>query len=584
MKKLLVVGAFVLILFTIVNVGVTYAAGENLISNPSVESSAGRLPVGWSHVKKGNNISLFTHTAGGFDGAKSLSIKVTQYVAGESYWAFNAITVASGDTYVYSEYYKSTANSSIYAKVKRLDGTEVVVPISNPSVVSNWTNVTGEITIPANAVSMTIVHAAKGLGTLDTDKFSLVKKEVVIDPNPPIATSTPTSTPPIATSTPTSTPPVVSGNPIPNPSLEEVSSTPTLPLHWRSVKTGNNNARFSYLNTGHTGTRSLKVEITKFTSGLAYYRFDSAPVIENKTYDFSFYHKSDTYSEIDAEITLENGDIVYQYLGVTYPSADWTLFSTRIRMPENAKSVSIYTILYAKGSIVTDDYALTPVTIVPLNRSIISLTYDDFFNSMYDTLLPMFREKGFVGTIYLTTKDLGLPDTMSPEKLQEIHDYGFEIGGHTVNHPHLPFISSSEVDFELAQSKADILAFSGITAKNFATPYGEYNDAIKDQIKSYYRSHRSVDVGYNTKDNFDILNIKAMSATNQTTPETVLGWIDDAIADKAWLVMVYHDIVDNGGTWTNTPAHMQTVIDGIASRGVTIKTVEDALNEILPQI
>lgn len=93
-----------------------------------------------------------------------------------------------------------------------------------------------------------------------------------------------------------------------------------------------------------------------------------------------------------------------------------------------------------------------------------------------------------------------------------------------------------------------------------------------------------MDVGYNTKDNFDILNIKAMSATNQTAPETVLGWIDDAIADKAWLVMVYHDIIDNGGTWTNTPAHMQAVIDGIASRGVAIKTVEDALNEILPQI
>ncbi len=561
MKKILLFAVFILI--SINSTNVSYAAiDENLITNPSVEQKSGYSPVNWSHVKKGNNVSNFIYNTNGYDGSRSLSIKVFKYVAGESYWSFDAVPVVSEKTYIYSEYYKATMNTKLYAKVKRADSTEIIIPLKDVTPSSAWTNITVDITVPTNAKNITIVHSAIALGTLDTDNFSLIEK-------PPVATTTP---------------PVVTGNPIPNSSLEIVSSNTALPLHWSKVKTGTNNAKFTYLNTGHTGNRSLNITITNYTNGLAYYRFDTAQVESSKTYDFSFYHKSDTYSEIDAEITLQNGDIVYQYLGVSYPSADWTKFSTRIRMPENAKTVSIYSILYSKGNITTDDYALSPVTIVPLERPIVSLTYDDFFDSSYETIFPMFKEYGFKGTMYITTKDLGTSGTLTPDKFHEMHDYGFEVGAHTVNHPHLPFLTTTESETEISQSKADIQNYLDITPKNFATPYGEYNEETKNQIKRHFRSHRSVDVGYNTKDNFDILNIKAMSTTNNTLPETVLGWVDEAIRDKAWLVLVYHDIVDGGGTWTNTPAHMQAVLDGIASRDISVKTIDQALDEIEPQI
>ncbi len=559
------------------------AAEVNLISNASVETAVGRLPADWVHTKKGNNISVFTHATTGYTGSRSLLIKVTQYVAGESYWSFTPVLVTPGSEYVYGEYYKSTMATKLYARVVRTDGSELVIALAEPVPTSTWTKLSIPVLVPLDARSVTIVHAAVGLGTLQIDDASLVQQGVV-DPNPPVATSTPTSTPPVATSTPTSTPPVTTGNPIPNPSVEIVSANPAVPLSWRSVKTGNNNARFTYLQSGRTGGRSLQVEIGRHTSGVAYYRFDPVAVTGGKTYDLSFYHKSDTYAEIDAEITLTTGEVVYQYLGVSFPSTDWSRFAARIRLPENAQTVTMYSLLYSKGKLITDDYALVPVTVVPLDRALVSLTFDDFFNSMYDTVFPMFKSHDFKGTMYLTTKDLGAPDTMSPEKLREMHDYGFEVGAHTVTHAHLPFLTPQQVEYELAQSKSDISSFAGITAKNFATPYGEYNDPIKQQIGALYRSHRSVDVGYNTKDNFDILNIKAMSATNLTTPETVLGWVDDAIRDKAWLVVVYHDIVDGGGTWTNTPAHMQTVVDGLANRGVPVVSVESALNEVVPQI
>jgi peptidoglycan/xylan/chitin deacetylase (PgdA/CDA1 family) len=240
--------------------------------------------------------------------------------------------------------------------------------------------------------------------------------------------------------------------------------------------------------------------------------------------------------------------------------------------------------LYSKGYLITDDYALSEVSIVPLARGIVSVTFDDFFNPLYDTAYPMFKSRGLPATAYLVTEDFGKPNTLGPEKIQEMQAGGFEIASHTVTHPHLPLINSVDVQTELAKSQLDILSFVGTKPVNFASPYGEYNDAVKQQIAQYYRSHRSVDVGFNTKDNFDILNIKAMSVINTTPPETILSWVDEAIRDRAWLVLVYHDVVDGGGTFTTTPDQLRAVLDGLVARGVSVQTVDSALNEVVPQM
>ncbi len=567
MKK--VVFSVAIICLVLVLPKCSIAAG-NLIGNPSVEQKTGPGPTDWLRTKKGNNVSVFAYKTDGYGGGKSLYINVTKYITGESYWYFKDVPVVPNATYTYSEYYKSSMSTKLYARVRTAAGVETTIFLKDVPAASAWTEVSAEIATPSDAQLITVYHAASALGFLQTDNFSLNEKIVVPQPEPPIDPPPPQGSP---------------DNPIPNPSVEEVSdSVPTLPAHWTKVKTGNNNAVFTYQNTGHTGERSLKVAITRYTSGLAYFAFDTAPVTGGTTYDYSFFQKSDVYTEVDAAITLSSGEVVYQYLGVTFPSSDWTKFSTRIRMPEGAVHVSIYNMLYSKGYLVSDDFALTPVQVVPLARPLVSVTFDDFFDALYDTVYPMMQEHGFAGTAYLLSQDLGKSETLTPDKIIEMSHHGFEIGGHTVTHAHLPFITPQEVDYELAQSKTDIAAFTGITPINFASPYGEYNDAVKEQIKQQYRSHRSVDVGYNTKDNFDMYNIKAMSTINTTTPETVLEWVDAAIADRGWLVLVYHDIIDNGATFTNTPAHLQAVLDGIASRGVTVKTVDKALDEIVPQI
>ena len=63
---------------------------------------------------------------------------------------------------------------------------------------------------------------------------------------------------------------VVSADPvnlIPNPSVE--SETSGKPTSWTNSKQGTNTTTFTYLNTGHSGSRSLEINMTKRSSGSA---------------------------------------------------------------------------------------------------------------------------------------------------------------------------------------------------------------------------------------------------------------------------------------------------------------------------
>ena len=50
-----------------------------------------------------------------------------------------------------------------------------------------------------------------------------------------------------------------------------------------------------------------------------------------------------------------------------------------------------------------------------------------------------------------------------------------------------------------------------------------------------------------------------MNPVITTTPETILSWVDEAIAKKAWLVIVYHDILIWWEIYSNTPAQLENV-------------------------
>lgn len=228
----------------------------------------------------------------------------------------------------------------------------------------------------------------------------------------------------------------------------------------------------------------------------------------------------------------------------------------------------------------------TAAVMNPTATAKVSFTFDDGLTSALTQAAPTLKKYGFTGTDYAITGCVGMttaPNTcnangdttyMSWTQIAQLQStYGWEIGSHTVTHP---LLASSDPTFqpqpltndqmiqELVQSKAT-LAAHGITATDFAPPYGDYNMTTLAQIAKYYASMRGFqDTGYNTWPNSDYL-IRDQYATGGVSVTKIKGYIDTAIKNKQWLVLTFHDIKTNASSNPDDYEYSTKNLDAIAA-------------------
>lgn len=220
----------------------------------------------------------------------------------------------------------------------------------------------------------------------------------------------------------------------------------------------------------------------------------------------------------------------------------------------------------------------------PTAAARVSFTFDDGYASVYSIAVPTLSKYGLTGTSYIVTHCVGMttvPNTCGAEtdkrymtwaQVQALQNtYGWDVGSHTYNHPLLASTDASfqpvqltptQVEYELSQSKADLVAH-GINVKSFASPYGDYNPSVLAQIARYYESHRGyADIGYNQFPNSDYI-LRTQQVQKATTVAAVKGYIDQAIANKTWLTLTFHDITAKSSS--DTYAYTTANLDAIAA-------------------
>ena len=119
--------------------------------------------------------------------------------------------------------------------------------------------------------------------------------------------------------------------------------------------------------------------------------------------------------------------------------------------------------------------------------------------------------------------------------------------------------------------------------KGFATPYGDYDPRVNTQIKRYYNWHRTVDEGYNSKDNLDRYRLRVQNLTRTTTLAEYQSWLDVAKRTNTWLILVYHDVDDDPSLYGSFKTDFQNQMAVLSASGITVKTVADALAEVSSQ-
>jgi len=214
-------------------------------------------------------------------------------------------------------------------------------------------------------------------------------------------------------------------------------------------------------------------------------------------------------------------------------------------------------------------YLAWPEAILPgCTPGMVSITFDDGYESTYTEAFPILKKYGYSATVYVITDLVGKPGYMTREQLRELADAGWEIGSHTTSHPHLTELTPCEVELELATSKA-WLAGAGFKVESFATPYGEYNDEVLELVDKYYVFHRTswprginpIPLGEGGR-----LTLKSVWTDSTTTVEEVEEWINQAREERGWLLLAFHRIGESG-EYNWEPGQLEEVMSYLAGSG-----------------
>ncbi len=528
---------------------------ENIVPNPSLENLNGAQPANWVNNNWGVNTSSFTYAATGRTGNRSVTTTTTAYTNGDAKWYFQPADVVANKLYVYRDYYKSTIASRVVAAFSDAAGVTTYKEIGAVAASADWKLFEASVTMPATAVKATVFHIIEGVGSLTIDDVLL---QVAVPAGADIS--------------------------VPNGSLENGVTTPT---GWNASSWGTNTPTFTYMNEGRTGTKSIRVSVNNYTDGDAKWFFDPITTLTpGQQYRFTTWYKGTALPHVVALYIME--DNTERYVGLPSPltinATEWQKYSDTFTVPEGAKQVSLFMYVAGNGWLQTDDYTITSYHPSAFNRPLLTLTFDDGHEDNATTALPLLNQYGFKSTQCYATSFIEGQSQAVRDGVLAFFNSGHEICSHTVTHPFLTTLTNPNLTYELSHSKTYLESLIGQPVRNFASPYGDYNAAVNDVIDNYYQSHRTVDEGFNSKDNFNIYRLRVQNILDTTTASQVAAWIEQAQADKTWLILVYHRVANNPGPYDSYTNIFAEHLQAIANSGIVVKTYQDALTEVLPQL
>lgn len=232
-----------------------------------------------------------------------------------------------------------------------------------------------------------------------------------------------------------------------------------------------------------------------------------------------------------------------------------------------------------------------PFTIT--NHGLVSINFDDGYQSMYDNGLPILDAAGLKSTQYIITQKVGTGEYVTLDEVLQMYKNGHEIGAHTRTHPSLTTLTEAQMTDEVAGAKQDLISW-GITATTFAYPYGAYNDTAEAVVESAgFRGARDSDLGYNSSAvglSFGgpldhetrplVLWSEAAEMDMNTTLGNITSEIDYAVANNLWLVILFHRVDETDPCCTSiSVSHelIQGTVDYLVQHQVPVVTNNEGL-------
>lgn len=112
------------------------------------------------------------------------------------------------------------------------------------------------------------------------------------------------------------------------------------------------------------------------------------------------------------------------------------------------------------------------------------LTFDDGETSFYEHAWPLLKHYSYPACLFVIAERIGAAGYMNKEQLNELVGSGLiTIGSHTMGHRFLPELTDSQIQAELAGSKAFIEAAVCRSVNFLAYPWGGFTPRIEEAAR-----------------------------------------------------------------------------------------------------
>jgi peptidoglycan/xylan/chitin deacetylase (PgdA/CDA1 family) len=528
-------------------------AATNVIPNGELEtpqSGNTAIPDGWIKGRWGTNTAVFTYPVTSDDGSKAARVQLTAWTSGDAKWAFTPVAITAGKTYTYADSYTGNIQSIITLEYTNADGSLSYQDLGTLAASGTWKTAQFSFTPPANARKVTVFHLINKVGTLTIDHANL------------------------------SLPDAPPSNLVPNPSLESTGGN-GLPVNWAKGNWGTNASTFTYPVAGHTGDKAAKVAINSYTSGDAKWYFTPITTSGGKAYRFSDYYIASAPTVVTVQFTKSDGTYSYLDIGEAPAASNWTPFTKTFTTPMGTTAFTVFHLIQSTGTLTVDDYNVTALAADPtkFDKGYVSINFDDGYRSAYENALPILDAAGFTADSFIITSYLSsnYPGYIRANEVQDLQDRGYTVGAHTRTHQDLTQLSASQRQSEISGSRQDLLNI-GITPVNyFAYPVGGYNAQIEQQVKDAgFKAARSSDGGDNDKTT-DLFALRRRPMDNTTTFAQVKNYIDAAMMEKTWTILLFHEVDNSGDQYAITPALFQQIVNYLKQKNITPITIDQGV-------
>lgn len=328
---------------------------------------------------------------------------------------------------------------------------------------------------------------------------------------------------------------------------------------------------------GHhaNGTPFLRVTTKKEPTGTApTWQMERVPVKKDAAYAYSFWYRGTT----PVEVTLEHqAKGTTQYApATTLPATDeWRQFTAHFDNDVSAKSLRVSVAPARAGRLDMRGFDVHRINDARLTKGIVSVTFDDGWQSVADKAAPLLEHYGVRTTQYVISGIAGTtPDYMNFAELMQLKKHGHEIGSHSLTHCDQTTLSATGLRDNAIQSKRLLEEQNLGPIKSFAYPLGQYDAKTQDIYEKHYPLVRTSDAGYNDR-YFDEVNIRSFSVLATTSDKELRDRLRHAEEHRLWVVLAYHR-VDAEGEYNVSSAQLDRHLQLVRESGLDVLPLGEA--------